>query len=167
MRAGRARALLAAERHLIPLRAVLIDAQNADVADVMVTARVDAARDVQRQVAEVVHVVEIVEAFLNGQRDRNRLRIRERAEIAARARDDVGQQADVRRRETLRLGAFPTARTGRASSRSRESGSVRATRGFHRSEYSSAQIGDGFHLRVGGVAGGDRRVGFSDSVTDA
>src|SRR5471032_2691288 len=33
--AGSARPLLTAERHLIPLRAVLIDAQNADVADVM------------------------------------------------------------------------------------------------------------------------------------
>src|SRR4051794_9457624 len=47
MRAGRARALLAAEGHLVPLGAVLVDAQNADVADVMVTARIDTARDVQ------------------------------------------------------------------------------------------------------------------------
>src|ERR1700682_1807419 len=107
MRTGRARALFAAERHLIPLRAVLVDALHADVADVVMSARDYAARDVERQVAEVVHVVEIAEAFLERERDRNRLRIRERAEIAARARDDVGQQADVRRRETLRLRALP------------------------------------------------------------
>ena len=29
------------------------------------------------------------------------------------------------------------------------------------------EIGDVFHLRVGCIAGGDARVGFSDSVTDA
>src|SRR6202795_860328 len=96
MRARCARALLAAERDLIPLRAVFIDTEHTDVADVMMTARVDTTRDVERQVAEVVHVVEIAETLLNRLRNRDRLGVRERAEIAARARHDVGQQTNIR-----------------------------------------------------------------------
>ena len=44
-------ALVAADRHLVPLAAVLVDAEHADVADVMVTARVHAAGDVEVDVA--------------------------------------------------------------------------------------------------------------------
>ena len=166
MRAGRARALLAAERHLIPLRAVLIDAQHADVADVVMTARVDAARDVERQVAEVVHVVEIVETLLNGQRDRDRLRVRERAEIAARARDDVGQQADVRRRETERLRAFPHG-VQVALLHVRENQVLLVRHADFAEREFVGEIGDVVHLLVGCVARRRCRVGFSDSVTDA
>src|ERR1700712_762749 len=71
MRARCARALLAAERDLIPPRAVLIDTQHSDVADVMMTASVDTTRDVERQIAQVVHVVEIAETLLNGFRNRD------------------------------------------------------------------------------------------------
>ena len=92
-------ALRAAHRNLVPLAAVLVDAENADMADVMVAAGIHAARHVELEIADVVQVVEIVEAPLDRFGDRNRLRVRERAEVAARAADDVGQQADVRRRE--------------------------------------------------------------------
>ena len=40
-------ALAAADRDLVPLLAVLVDAEDADVADVMVAAGVDAAGDVE------------------------------------------------------------------------------------------------------------------------
>ena len=100
-------ALRAADRYLVPLLAVLVDAEDADVADVVVAARVHAARHVELEVAEIVQVVEIVEAPLDRFGDRNGLRVGERAEIAARAADDVGQEADVRRRETQRLQVVP------------------------------------------------------------
>src|SRR5574337_2044883 len=92
-------ALGAADRDLVPLLAILVDAEDADVADVVVAAGVHAAGDVDVDVADVVQVVEVIEALLDRLRDRNALRIGERAEVAAGAADDVGQQADVRRRK--------------------------------------------------------------------
>src|SRR6185503_4262484 len=68
--------LVSADLDLVPLLAVLIDAQDADVE----------------------HVVEVVEAALDRFRDRNRLGIGERAEIAAGTSNDVGEQAHVGRR---------------------------------------------------------------------
>ena len=90
-------ALRAAERYLVPLAAVLVDAENADIADMMMAAGVDAARNIEFNLADVVLVIDIVEAFGDGLRDRDRFGVGERAEIAAGAADDVGQQADVRR----------------------------------------------------------------------
>src|SRR4051812_42849813 len=54
----------AAERDLVPLLAVLIDAEDADVTDMMVAARIHAARHLDLDVAEVVKEVEVVEALL-------------------------------------------------------------------------------------------------------
>ena len=68
---------MAAERNLIPLFALLIDAENADVANMMVAACIHASGDVQVDVAEVVQIVRIVEALLNRLCDRKRLRVRE------------------------------------------------------------------------------------------
>src|SRR5437867_9238111 len=68
-------ALTAADRNLVPLLAVLVDAEHTDVADVVVTAGVHAARDVQVELADVVQVVEVVEAQSNRLRDRNLLRV--------------------------------------------------------------------------------------------
>src|SRR5207302_11375508 len=90
--------LVAADLDLVPLLAVLIDAQDADVPDVVVAAGVHAARDVQVELADLVQVVEVVESLLDRLRDWARLGIGEGAEIAAGAADDVGEQADVRRR---------------------------------------------------------------------
>ena len=77
------------------------------MADVVVAAGVDAARDVQLDLADVVLEVEVVEALGDGGRDRDRFRIRQRAVVAARAGNDVGQQADVRRGQALGLDLFP------------------------------------------------------------
>src|SRR2546425_10692900 len=100
-------ALAAADRNLVPLLAILVDAEHTDVADVMVAAGVHAARDVQFELADVVEVVEVVEAALNRFRDRNRFGIGERAEIAARAADDIGQESDVRCGKPQRLQLAP------------------------------------------------------------
>src|SRR6202049_139146 len=52
----------AAQRDLIKLFAVLFDAENADVADMMVAASVDAAGNIDMQTAEIALPIEIVEA---------------------------------------------------------------------------------------------------------
>jgi hypothetical protein len=52
----------AAERDLVELLAILLDAQDADVADVMMAARVDAARDVDVQPPMVARERRIAEA---------------------------------------------------------------------------------------------------------
>src|SRR6185369_12189276 len=80
---------------------------NADVAHVMVAAGVHAARDIQVQLADIVQVVEIVEAALDRLGHRNRFGVGERAEIAARAGNDVGQQADVGGGESERAQFLP------------------------------------------------------------
>src|SRR5581483_9694236 len=96
-------ALVAADFDLVPLLAVLIDAEDADVADVVVAAGVHASGDVEVELADVVQVIEVLEALLD------RLRHRDRAEIVARAADDVGEQADVGRREAERAQLEPQA----------------------------------------------------------
>src|SRR3954471_11643263 len=97
--------LITADLDLVPLLAVLVDAEDADMADVVMAAGVHAARDVEVELADLVQVIQVVEALLDRLRDRNRLRVRQRAEIAARAADDVGEQADVggRQSESARL----------------------------------------------------------------
>ena len=52
----------AAERDLIELLAVLLDAENADVADVMMAAGIDAAGNVDVQPAEIARQIEVAEA---------------------------------------------------------------------------------------------------------
>src|SRR2546425_459644 len=103
-RSGR---LIPADLDLVPLLAVLVDAEDADVPDVVVAAGVHAARDVQVELADLVQVVEVVESLLDRLRDRDRLGVGEGAEIAAGAADDVGKQADVRRRQAERARLAP------------------------------------------------------------
>src|SRR5689334_6177106 len=68
-------ALISADLDLVPLLAVLIDAEDADVADMVVAAGIHAARDVEVELADLVQVVEVVEALLDGLRHRDRLRV--------------------------------------------------------------------------------------------
>src|SRR5450830_2047189 len=82
-------ALRAADRHLIPFATILVDAEDADAAHVMVAAGIDAAGNIQFDLADVVLEVDAVEAFRDGGRDRQRLGVRQRAEIAAGAADHV------------------------------------------------------------------------------
>ena len=59
------------------------------------TAGIDAAGDVQVDLADIEQVVQVVEAALDGFGDRDRLGVGQGAEVAARAADDAGQQADA------------------------------------------------------------------------
>src|SRR6202044_2618906 len=83
-------ALLAANFDLVPLTAVLVDAQDADVADMVVAAGIHAARNIEVEFADVVLVIEVVEAALDGFGDRDRLGVGDRTEIAAGTADDIG-----------------------------------------------------------------------------
>src|SRR5512138_1130637 len=74
----------AAERDLVPLLAALIDAEDADVADGVMAAAVHAAGHLQLDLAEVVQVVEVVEALVDLLCDRDRACVRQRAEIQSR-----------------------------------------------------------------------------------
>ncbi|MGV8547002.1 hypothetical protein ACV35P_35755, partial [Pseudomonas aeruginosa] len=63
--------------------AVLVDAEDADVADVLVAAGVHPAGDVQAKLADVVQVVEVLEALLDTLGDGDRLGVGQRAVVAA------------------------------------------------------------------------------------
>src|SRR6267378_1455325 len=99
--------LIAPDFDLVPLLAALVDAEYADVADVMVAAGVHAAGDIEVDLADIVQVVEIVEALLNCLGHRDRLGVGERTEVPARAADDVGEQADIGRGESQFLYLLP------------------------------------------------------------
>src|SRR5438105_579176 len=92
--------LIAPDLDLVPLLAALVDAEYADVADVMVATGVHAAGDIEVDLADIVQVVEIVEALLKCLGHRDRLGVGERTEVPARAADDVGEQADIGRGES-------------------------------------------------------------------
>src|SRR5690606_18057718 len=104
---GRVAAGFAAQGHLVELLAFLVHTENADMADVVMAAGVHAAGNVQLQFTDVRQVVEIVELLMNGIGDRNRLGVGQGAEVAARAADHVGEQADVRRREACLTALVP------------------------------------------------------------
>src|SRR5690606_25982222 len=89
------RALLPPFCNLIPLLTILIDSQDADVTDVVMPTGIDATRYVQIQLADVILVVEIVEALLDSRRDRYRDRICQGTEITPRTANDVRNQANV------------------------------------------------------------------------
>src|SRR5687767_3194043 len=97
--AKRSRRLIAADLDLVPLLAVLIHAEDADMPHVMMPAGIHAAGDVEVELADLMQVIEIVEALLDRQRHRDRLGVRQRAEVAAGAGDDVGEQSEVGRRQ--------------------------------------------------------------------
>src|SRR5258705_1039957 len=88
-----------AQQDLVILHAFAVDAQNADMADMVMAAGIDAARDLDLQFAQIVLAFEIGKALGNLRRDRNRAGIGQVAIIQARAGDDVGDQPIIRRRQ--------------------------------------------------------------------
>src|SRR6266849_10053306 len=80
----------AAKGDLVELLAVFFDAQNADMADVMVAAGVDAARNVDVQPAKVASKIESAEPTCQLLGDRNSAGIGKAAVIEPGAGDDVG-----------------------------------------------------------------------------
>src|SRR5690349_5862313 len=98
---------LAADGHLIELLAVLLDAEEADVADVMVAAGIDAARDVDVQPPEALRKIEIAKPARQFLRHRNRACIGKAAIVETRARDDVGDEPDIWRCKPERIERAP------------------------------------------------------------
>src|SRR5271169_433044 len=90
---------LAAERDLIKLLTIFLDAENADMADMVMAAGVDAAGNVDVQPAEIAREVVVTEAPRDFLRDRDRSRVREVAIIKAWAGDNIGDQPNIRRRD--------------------------------------------------------------------
>src|SRR5690606_10411478 len=87
---GRLLVRRATERHLVIFDALLVDAENADMADMVMAASVDAARGVDLQLADIVLALDVGEAARNLLRQGNRAGIGERAIIESRAGDLVG-----------------------------------------------------------------------------
>ena len=83
----------AAEHELVELLALLLDAEDADVADVVVAAGVDAAGDLDLQLADLVLARR--QPLGDALGDRDRAGVGQRAVVEARAGDDVGDQVDV------------------------------------------------------------------------
>ena len=81
-----------AERDLVVLDALAVDAQNADRRDVMMAAGIDAAGDLDRQGADLGLATRRAEPLRQALRDRDRAGIGERAIVETRAGDDVGDQ---------------------------------------------------------------------------
>ena len=123
---------LAAERDLIEFLAVLLDAENADMADMVMAAGIDAAGNIDVQPAKIARQVVVAEAARDLLRDRDRARVGEAAIIEARAGDDVGERArhSASRRRWRRARA--TAPAGRAGQRAAAPDSARGRRGFRR-----------------------------------
>jgi hypothetical protein len=148
----------APEGDLVPLLAVLVDAEHADVADVVMAAGIHAAGHLQLDLAQVVEVVEIIKVRLDLSCDIEGAGVGERAEVQARAGDHVGEGADVRGRELEALQFLPH-RVQLALRHVREQ-QVLVVRGAHQAKaHALGEAREGLHLR-GGHVPGHRAVGL-------
>ena len=86
---------IAAKRDLVVLDTGAVEAEDADMPDMMVPAGIDAARDLDLEGADIAFVPERVEAFSDVLRDGDGARGGERAVIHTGASDDVGDQAGI------------------------------------------------------------------------
>src|SRR5215470_12010025 len=141
----------AAEGDLVEFGAVLVDAEDADVADMMVAAGVDAAGNLDLQLADIEQLGEIGEMLADLLRHRDRTGIGERAVVEAGAGDDVAGQPDVRRRQPERLQLLPQlVEVGLGDVRQHQ---VLLVADTHLAEaVAVGEIGDRVHLRIGGIA---------------
>ena len=154
-----------AQCELIELFAAFIDAEYADMADMMVSAGIHAARDVDSQVANVVHAIHILKALINFLGDGYGAGIGQRAIIQARAGDDVRHAPDIRRGQVECRQFFPQA----SRSVLRTSASTRFCRWLTRSSpklYSSARSATASICAAVMSPGGSRRL-LSEILTMA
>src|SRR6266571_1656539 len=141
-----------ADRHLVEFLAVLLDAENADVADMMMAARVDAAGYVDVQAAEAAGDVEIAEAARQVLRHRDRARIGEAAVVEPRAGDDVRHQPDVGGGDADRVERAPQ-RVKIALAHVRQHQVLLVADADLARAVALGEIGNRVHLLGGGVAG--------------
>ena len=80
----------ATEGHLIVLFAFFVDTQNTDVANVVMTAGIHAAGDIQFDITQVIQIVQVVELTLNLLGNGDGLGIGQGAEITTGTADDIG-----------------------------------------------------------------------------
>src|SRR5690606_13775207 len=92
-----------AKRDLIELLTLLLDAQNADMADMMVAAGIDAAGNLDLEIADFKLALLIAKALGNALRHRDGARIGKGAIVEAGAGDDVGDETGIGRYQTIRL----------------------------------------------------------------
>src|SRR5215469_13034595 len=146
----------AADRHLVVFLAVLLDAEDADVPDVMVTAGVDAAGDVDVQPSEVASQIESLEAARDLLGHRDRARVGQAAIVETGAGDDVGDEIDVGRGDPDFVECPPQRRkVALGNVRKRQ---ILLVADANLSEtVALGEIGDGIHLPRGGIA---RRPSF-------
>ena len=111
---------IAAERDLIGFDALLLEAENADRADMVMAAGVDAAGNLDAELADEALALEIGEALRDRLRDRDRARRRQRAIVEARAGDDVGDEPGVGGGEARRARDRATERGDRPASHAAE-----------------------------------------------
>src|SRR5215472_13094242 len=145
-----------ADRHLVVLLAVLLDPEDADVPDVMVTAGIDAAGDVDVQPSEVASQIEILEAARDLLGHRNRARVGQAAVVETGAGYDVGDEIDVGRGDPDFVERAPQRRKiALGNVRKRQ---ILLVADANLSEtVALGEIGDGIHLPRGGIA---RRPSF-------
>ena len=85
----------AAEEDLVEFLALLVDAENADVADMMMAAGIDAAGNLDRQRADFLLPLGRAEALGDALGDVDRAGVGQRAIVETRAGDDVGDEAGI------------------------------------------------------------------------
>ncbi len=85
----------AAQRDLVEFGALLLDPQNADMADMVMAAGVDAAGNLDLELADLLLPLLIGEAGGDLLRDGNRAGIGQRAIVEAGAGDDVGDEPGI------------------------------------------------------------------------
>src|ERR1700761_5457726 len=100
----------AADGDLVDFLAVLLDAENADMADMVMAAGIDAAGNIDVQPADQVGGIMVGKAARQFLRDRDRTRIRQRTIVEARAGDDIRDQVDVGRGEAELVQRLPQRR---------------------------------------------------------
>src|SRR6185437_2559857 len=142
----------AAQRHLVELLALLIDAEDADRAHVVVAAGVDAAADLHAQLADQFGLGRVGELQCDLLGDRDRPGVGQCAVVEPRAGDDVGDEAAVRRRQLARVERLPDrVQVIQLHVRQDQVLLVRDPDLVHR--VALANVGDDVHLPVLAVAG--------------
>src|SRR5262249_2699808 len=140
----------AADGDLVIFLAVLLDAEDADVANVMVAAGIDAAGDIDVQPAEIARQIEIAEAAGGLPRHPGRAGVGEAAIVEAGAGDDVGDEIDVRCGDADVVERAP--QRGKIALRNMRQRQILLVADADLAvAVALRELGDGVHLRRGGV----------------
>src|SRR5262245_57034318 len=132
---------------------MLIDTEDADIANVMMAAGIDAARDVDAQLADFSQTPRVAESPADTLGNGNGAGIREVAVIEARAGDDIGDEADIGRRQLGAAQALPEYEKILLAHMRQHQILMMADTNLTEAVF-VGEIGDDIHLIGGGVARG-------------